>query len=373
MEHLSNKDILIGSIQSWDFALLSKHYLTLELAKLQNNITFVHNQRISKILFPDAKSNAFTFHNLMPDTLTLSELYLSPRLARSRLLQSIAMTFIRRTLGSTYYPDVIFSFDPVFYVLHEMYPDAVKIYYCVDYLTGKTVKANAEQRLLSVSDIVIVSSSRLYEHLRTKHSNVHYIPHGVNLLTEYHDELLNQHIDQLFPQKNNKPVFGFLGHINDRVDFDLIDFIARRNPQCTIVLIGTQAPRIVHKLRQLPTNVFYPGPVPARGIKYCLGHFDVGIVPYICSEFNLMSHPIKLLQYISAGLPVVCTTVGEDFTQSKFIYECSGYDEFNRKVVEAYELNSGDLGKERLRYAQEHSWESRTKQISQIIEKLLSP
>jgi len=351
--------------------LLSKHYLTLELAKLQNNITFVHNQRILKILFPDAKSNAFAFHNLMPDTLTLSQLYLTPRLTRSRLLQSIAMTFIRRTLGSTYYPDLIVSFDPVFHFLHEMYPDAVKIYYCADYLTSKALKANAEQRLLSVSDLVIVSSSRLFDDLRTKHSNVHYIPHGVNPLKEHHNEVLKQEIDQLFSHNKNKPVFGFLGYINHRIDFDLINYIATTNPNCMIALVGMQAPSIAHKVRRLPRNVFYPGPVPTVGIKYCLEHFDVGIVPYTSSKFNLMSHPIKLLQYIGAGLPVVSTKVGEDFEENTFVDNAANYEEFNRKVMLAFENNSDDLIKKRIRYGEKHSWKSRLEDIDRVIDKFV--
>ena len=368
MKNLSYKNILIGSLQPWFSPLVNPHYLTLELSRLQNQITFLEARRIGKLFSPRGAQSATRFHNLAPKTLTLRRFYVSPRISGTRLLKSLGLTIVRRILGKSYDPQIIISFDPVFDVVQETYPNALKIYYCADYLSANRVMADAEKRLLSACDIVIAASGRLFDELRMKHSCVRYVPHGVDLLPQYEDEKLEAHIAKLFAPFNNRPIFGFLGHISQNVDFDLIRYLARQNANCIVALVGLQAANVSRKVESLPRNVVCPGYVPSVGIKYCLKHFDVGLVPYIRSEYVLRSHPIKIMQYVAAGLPVVSTTVGEDFTGNGFVYQCGSYEEFSEMVRVAHEENCPESAERRVRYAKQHSWRSRVEEIDRIIE-----
>lgn len=371
MKNISNKNILVASMQPWHSPMISKHFITLELAKLQNNIVFVSLHRIIKDQFNNRYSGHFKYHDIKPDRVKVKKLKVLPGFLQYRLLYRVTKKIIHQTLGHTYYPDIIISFDPQFYILDTIFPNALKIYYCSDHLGNNRVMINAEDKILSVSDLIIAASQRLYDDLRKIHSNVNYIPHGVNLLTEYHDKSLKNKIDNWFKNKKNRPVFGFVGYITSNVDFSLIEYIAKKNPTCMIFLIGMQEPQVKSRIAKLPANVFCPGPVPTIGLKYCFEHFDVGIVPYIWSRYISRSNPIKLLQYIACGLPVVTTEVGEDFKTNKFVSQCTNFEEFNQQLILAYNNNSKELIQQRIQYGKENTWWKRIELLDKRIEGFL--
>ena len=372
MKHLTHKNILIGSLQPWNSPLVSKHYIAMELTKVHNNITFAHTRRMRKMIFPSRDSNRFTFHNMSPDRLTLARLYLSPRFTHGKVVQSLSAQMVRTVLGRAYYPDIIISFDPVFHLLNVTYPNALKIYYCADHLATNTVVADAEVRLLSACDIVIAASRRLCEDLSVRHGYVNYLPHGVDLLSEYRDDILEARIDNVFAPFRNRVVLGFLGNIGESVDFELINYVARRKPDCVIVLVGLQAASISERVKSLARNVVCPGPVPSIGIKYCLKHFDVGIVPYVRSKYISRSNPIKIMQYVAAGIPVVSTNVEEVCSGNGFVYHCNNYEEFSETVRIAHETNSAELIRERIQYGKNHSWERRIEELDRMIGSFIS-
>ncbi|MFQ5823664.1 MAG: glycosyltransferase [bacterium] len=371
MKYLSNKNILIASIQPWHSPLISKHFVTLELAKLQNNIVFITLYRIIKDRFNYRYLKQFKFHDIEPARVNIREVCVPPGFLRNQILYWATTKLIRQALGYNYYPEIVISFDPQFYILNKIFPDALKIYFCVDYLVNNEIMAQAEDKMLSTSDLVITASRRIYDDLRMKHSNVNYIPHGVNLLEDYEDHPLKNRIDRWFEEQTNRPIFGFVGYVSININLALIEYIARKNPTSMIALIGLQAPDVAKKLAKLPSNVFWPGPVPSIGVKYCLDHFDVGIVPYIRSRYILRTNPIKILQYIASGLPVVTTEVGEDFTESNFVIYCANAEEFNQNLKIAFENNSTKLIQQRIRYGKENSWRKRAELLDQIIESFL--
>ena len=54
-------------------------------------------------------------------------------------------------------------------------------------------------------------------------------------------------------------------------------------------------------------NVSWVGRQPYSELPRFLAHGDVGVVPYADTAFNRGSFPLKTLEYLSAGLPVVAT------------------------------------------------------------------
>ena len=365
---LSNKNILIASLQPWSSPMLSKHFIALELAKLDNDIVFLGIERILAGLIHNKFMNGFKFNHFKHERIHIKNLQVVPGFLRNSTLLKIAVKILRKTLGSNYYPDIIFAFDPQFYILHEVFSKALKIYYCVDHVASNAVLEEAQVRILSKSDIVIVASQQLYQDFKEKHENVHYVPHGVNLFEEDNDIELKKRIESWFHDKKNKAVFGFLGRINIQIDFKIIDYVARQNPNAIIALIGPKSSEVKDVVAKLPQNVFCPGPVPAIGLKYCLKHFDVGIVPYVMNHYNTRRNPIKIMQYIAGGIPVVTTQIGEDFKQNDFVYQCTNPQEFEKKLVAAYQHNSNMSAKERIRWKKENSWTQRIKSLEEIID-----
>jgi glycosyltransferase involved in cell wall biosynthesis len=107
-----------------------------------------------------------------------------------------------------------------------------------------------------------------------------------------------------------RPVLGYFGLLSqDWVDIDLLEGVARHFAQGSLVLLGRVAMDL-GRLQRLP-NVHILGHKPYTTLpSYCKG-FDVGLVPFPISEVTLNANPLKVREYLAAGLPVVSTPIPE--------------------------------------------------------------
>lgn len=191
--------------------------------------------------------------------------------------------------------------------------ESLSVYYCVDewsmfsYLDKQQTVA-AEQKLLDRVDAVFAINHALADAKRARNEATFVSPHGVDhaLFARALDDATVVPADiAALPH----PRIGFYGTLQTWVDFELIAHVARARPAWQLVLIGQQLAD-VSALRGL-SNVHLLGQrrhdeLPA----YCKG-FDVGMIPYRIDERMAFVNPLKLREYLSAGLPVVSTAVPE--------------------------------------------------------------
>jgi teichuronic acid biosynthesis glycosyltransferase TuaH len=87
----------------------------------------------------------------------------------------------------------------------------------------------------------------------------------------------------------------------------------------------------------------------------------VGVVPYQPTAFNRASFPLKLLEYLGAGLPVVATDLPSvRWLDTDLVHVADDPVSFADEVERA--IAASDDGHERerrLHLAAEHSWSSR--------------
>jgi glycosyltransferase involved in cell wall biosynthesis len=187
------------------------------------------------------------------------------------------------------------------------------VYYCVDewsmfgYLDRAQTVA-AEHTLLNKVDAVFAINAALAQAKRLINSNTFESPHGVDHALFARalapDTVVPRDLDAL-----PHPRLGFYGTLRDWVDFDLLAHVARARPDWQIALIGQELCD-TSKIRGLP-NVHLLGQKPHHDLPaYCKG-FDVGLIPYRIDERMQFVNPLKLREYLSAGLPVVSTPVPE--------------------------------------------------------------
>ncbi|MEO8700229.1 MAG: NAD-dependent epimerase/dehydratase family protein [Kofleriaceae bacterium] len=187
------------------------------------------------------------------------------------------------------------------------------VYYCVDewsmfgYLDREATVA-AERQLLAKTDAVFAINTALADAKRAVVPDTFVSPHGVDhaLFARALDPATAIPADlAAIPG----PRIGFYGTLREWVDLELVAQVARTRPDWSIVLIGQQLSDVsavtglanVHLLGQKRHDE-----LPA----YCKG-FDVGIIPYRIDERMAFVNPLKLREYLSAGLPVVSTPVPE--------------------------------------------------------------
>ncbi|MEO8843039.1 MAG: glycosyltransferase [Kofleriaceae bacterium] len=191
--------------------------------------------------------------------------------------------------------------------------ESSSVYYCVDewsmfgYLDRAQTVA-AEHTLLHKVDAVFAINTALATAKRAINANTFESPHGVDHAAFAKalspETIVPSDLDAL-----PHPRLGFYGTLRDWVDFDLLAHVARARPAWQIVLIGQELCD-TSKIRGLP-NIHLLGQKPHHELPaYCKG-FDVGIIPYRIDERMQFVNPLKLREYLSAGLPVVSTPVPE--------------------------------------------------------------
>ncbi len=259
-----------------------------------------------------------------------------------------------------------------------------------------------DDRLLRVADAVIVCSERLFELKRSRAKRLYLIPNGVEV-ERYRFVCAQSPGDPGFaeaeeklpvpekPQGWPKPVFGYTGTLHpDRVDTDLILALASAYPSGTIALIGPNLlrPEDRARLEQFP-NVRIVGAVPYAELQSWMRAFDVCIVPHQVTPFTESLNPLKLFEYLAAGLPVVSTDVAgfRDFAdreapgaEGRFVYLARGERGGERESAflgacglalrERADHNSYTLlSAARRKEAEGHSWKARVDAILDAIDR----
>jgi teichuronic acid biosynthesis glycosyltransferase TuaH len=115
-----------------------------------------------------------------------------------------------------------------------------------------------------------------------------------------------------------RPLIGYVGTLEDRVDWSLMARLAEASPNASIVLVGRvgpagDAPWQVDRARCLAmANVHAIGWRDQSTIDAYNRSFDLGLIPYrVDHPFNIASCPTKIMDYMAAGRPVVSTDLPE--------------------------------------------------------------
>jgi glycosyltransferase involved in cell wall biosynthesis len=236
------------------------------------------------------------------------------------------------------------------------------VYHCVDENSAfsgvsATALAELEGKLLSRADLVLVTAERLYESKVTHNPQTFLVRHGVDF--EHFRAALDAGTrvpDEL--ARLPRPVIGFFGLIADWVDVDLMAEMARRFADASLVVIG-KATTDVSVLAKLP-NVHLLGRKPYAELPaYCKG-FDVALMPFRINELTLNSNPLKVREYLAAGLPVISTPIPE----VEVLGQCriaADADGFEREIRAA--LESPGPSVERSEAIRQESWEARLADI----------
>ncbi len=187
------------------------------------------------------------------------------------------------------------------------------IYHCVDEYTGFSgVSARSiaelEELLIRRSDLVVVSSELLYQSKVKINPRTVLVRHGVDH-AHFRRALRPETLVPSDIAELPRPIIGFFGLIADWVDVDLMAYVAEQFPEGSLVLLG-KATTDVSALERLP-NVHLLGrkhydQLPA----YCKG-FDVALMPFRINVLTLNSNPLKVREYLAAGLDVISTPIPE--------------------------------------------------------------
>ena len=115
-----------------------------------------------------------------------------------------------------------------------------------------------------------------------------------------------------------RPLIGYIGTLEDRVDWSLMNRVAERFPTGSLVVVGRPAVRArktwyADYLRCLARpNVHALGWRTQEAIVTYNRAFDVCLIPYRTDHpFNRVCSPTKIMDYMGTGRPIVSTALPE--------------------------------------------------------------
>ncbi len=204
---------------------------------------------------------------------------------------------------------LIWLYTPMMNALAEAFPTAPVVYDCMDDLAAFAFAPPAmrerELALLAGADLIFAGGRSLYEKRRALGAKVRLYPSGVEFDHFAAASTLPPH--PLFANLPH-PICGYVGAIDERIDFDAIGALADLGAQ--VALIG---PVVKIDPRTLPrrTNVHFTGQLPYVELPSLLAGIDVALMPFALNAATASISPTKTPEYLAAGKPVVSTPVAD--------------------------------------------------------------
>jgi glycosyltransferase involved in cell wall biosynthesis len=221
-----------------------------------------------------------------------------------------------------------------------------------------------EQRLIEKSDLVVVSAGKLLESKRVHNPRTHLITHGVDI-EHFRKACLPETVIPEDIARIKGPIIGFFGLIADWVDLEAIRAIASSRPEWSFVLIGEVRTEI-SKLQAL-SNVHFLGRKPYALLPAYCKAFDVAILPFVWNELTLAANPLKMREYLAAGLPLISTPLPEVLRLRHVLYTARAADEYIAHIERL--IASGRTGPA-LSISREmdtESWDAKVEELSSLM------
>ena len=259
--------------------------------------------------------------------------------------------------------------------LKEYIHPSVSIYYRRDYVIGEAYwrrhGTRLEPELAASADLVLANSTRFAAELQAYNPHTYPIETGVNL------KLYNPAKKYETPgdmQDIPRPIIGYMGTINStRLDGDLLYQIISQRPDYSFVFTGPEDDIFrrnrIHSLK----NAYFTGQKKVDELPAYIAAYDVCINPQMVNEITDGNYPLKIDEYLAMGKPTVATsthTMRHIFANHTHLATTpeEWLSAIDRAVTEA---DDEELAKQRIAFAETHSWGHSVKKIYEIIDSFL--
>lgn len=339
--------------------------------------------KLSMLRDPSAKPYAARF--LQPpvkvdDNITVYSLpALMPFYNKNRMINRLnvkkyVLPLINRIMAQQHFD------NPVLWLYHPSYVDLAGtfchgplVYDCIDRHSAykgqiDPVLVDAmELELAGKCDTVFATAQGLYDTLAPKCSHTHLIPNGANceLFGRVHSESFE--IPEEMANIGTK-IVGFVGALQECIDYELLCESADETPELTYVLIGPVIPGVDISALTAKKNVRHIAARPQNDLPRYIASFDCCINPFRSGRLAMDVSPLKFYEYLATGKPVVSTPQPLQVNDFKHIVRITdGAAGFAAACREAVNDNDALRISTQLEEAQKCSWDAR---VSLMREKL---
>jgi hypothetical protein len=203
-------------------------------------------------------------------------------------------------------PPLVWLYTPMALEIAEALDPALLVYDVMDDLSA-FAKAPAglrllQRRALRMADVVLAGGRSLHAGVVGHRPDAHLFPSGVDSAHYARSRALRR--------AHPRPVVGYVGVIDERMDLDLVRDLAAALPDWEVQLAGPVA-KIPRSALPQAENIRYLGKQDYEALPRVMARFDVAVMPFALNEATRSISPTKTLEYLAAGLPVVSTAVAD--------------------------------------------------------------
>ncbi len=246
------------------------------------------------------------------------------------------------------------------------------VYDCMDELSAFKFAppelTQLEASLMKKSEVVFTGGQSLYEAKKDRHPNIHAFPSSIEKEHFYKARL--NHSEPADQASIPHPRFGFYGVIDERFDIELLADVAEKKPDWHFVILG---PVVKIDPADLPKNknIHYLGSKSYQELPEYLSGWDIAFIPFARNESTRFISPTKTPEYLSAGKPVISTSIRDvvnPYGINQLVHIADNGDEFIKAAT--LELSKSDRStwlKNVDEFLAENSWDLTWKSMMDLI------
>ena len=294
----------------------------------------------------------------------------------ARLNSALTALVVRRHVRRTVEPAVLWLYDPCFAGCIGKVGERLAVYDCVDDYAEQAGADRRKRALVAAYDRLAASRARLVfttaRTLADRHCRHNPKTHLVRNVGDFAH--FAPAADRSFVigelASLQRPVIGFAGNfLADKVDFALLEKLATRRPEWTLVLVGPVRDDTELALARLTErdNVHWLGAVPYGVLPRYIAAFDVATIPYLRNAYTQSCFPLKTFEYLAAGKPVVASGLPELEGMEPHVVVADDAEAFEASVAAALTRTTAAEIAVRQEIAAKNTWETRTQRLLELI------
>jgi glycosyltransferase involved in cell wall biosynthesis len=235
------------------------------------------------------------------------------------------------------------------------------VYDCMDELSkfrgAPPELINREIQLLEQADVVFTGGRKMWESKSQKNENCHFYGCGVDI--DHFGKALAE--ETSIPEDLRglrKPILGYFGVVDERMDYELIARLADANPGWSVVIIGPRT-KVDESVLPKRSNLHWLGGRDYNQLPAYCKAFDVCLMPFALNEATEYINPTKSLEYMATGRPIVSSPVADVVRNfGPVVHIGNSHDEFVELCRQSLVQPDPQRIQQGLEMAADNTWES---------------
>lgn len=301
-------DFVFLSHLSWNRKLFQRpHQLALQFAKagdkvhyysVERLLTYLDTPMMDRIVEPEDRLSAM----MLPQCPGVR------RLAPARAITNALVRAKARGAWSTG-TRVVWCQHPRFAALAGDLGADLIVYDCMDphgaFRNRDKLVVEQEDALLRRADVVFAGGRSLARLLEERGATPECLPSGIDF--DHFAQAAEPGTKPKELESLTPPILGYIGAIDERIDWELLRWLANERASWTFVLVGPLVG--MDRIPISESNVIHVGGKNYSALPTWLRGFDVCLIPWVVDELTSYMSPTKTPEYLASGRPVVSVAI----------------------------------------------------------------